>query len=592
MKSTIITIHKQTPNNMKNIYTLNKINRLTVLSIITTLFISCSSRDESPVNPVPKPVEGTVLTFNIEGIAEEASVANIAAASVNNRTGGFSPKTALAKNEIISVGGFDVITRAEGQSASGNSVLAATASSFSSGARVIAANAPMQNGIKYRLLVYDAVSNALVKDVDGTAGTAPSIQVDGGKLYKWYIISTNSTISPTVNTSTGMVSGSTLANKDILYNQGVVSTQYGQNNLNIVFKHYTSRIDVNLDTRGMFGSINNTSTLEVGTGTGNNFAGIIKIGDLNLFTAQYSNLQDVPAVTAANMINKAGAGGAAGATKTATFYTVSGTYVPANNLRLRLGQLDITMDNNTTRSFTNSIVPYSNVAFTPVLSSRYNINAQLIESGVKVKGLLWARTNLTYNTSQSDQYRLKVNNEYSDPDKDLDYWNWMSATPTGPSSDNVDPCSKIYPENTWRMPTSDEYSLLGDPDQKNENYGLLVGAVYSAVWSLDAGNSVNTSYPEKSQNLFIPLYGYRTAPGFLGSSISDSPVGLVAGLLGAGSAYYGTSTAASTSNANFYYIRYFRLAFLVGWSNSEIKNAAKTEGRSVRCVRRLSVPNT
>jgi hypothetical protein len=72
----------------------------------------------------------------------------------------------------------------------------------------LAANIPMQNGIKYRLLIYDVISNALVKDVDGTAGTAPSIQVDGGKQYKWYIISTNSAVSPTVNTSTGMVSGS------------------------------------------------------------------------------------------------------------------------------------------------------------------------------------------------------------------------------------------------------------------------------------------------------------------------------------------------------------------------------------------------
>jgi len=91
--------------------------------------------------------------------------------------------------------------------------------------------------------------------------------------------------------------------------------------------------------------------------------------------------------------------------------------------------------------------------------------------------------------------------------------------------------------------------------------------------------------------ILLILKNLRTTPGFLGSSISDSPVGLVAGLLGAGSAYYGTSTATNTSNANFYYIRYFRLAFLVGWSNSEIKNAAKTEGRSIRCVRRLSVPN-
>jgi hypothetical protein len=104
MKSLIITIHNLTPNNMKNIYTLNKINRLTVLSIITTLFISCSSRDESPTNPISKPAEGTVLTFNIEGIAEEASVANIATASVNNRAGGLSPMATLAKNEITSVG--------------------------------------------------------------------------------------------------------------------------------------------------------------------------------------------------------------------------------------------------------------------------------------------------------------------------------------------------------------------------------------------------------------------------------------------------------------------------------------------------------
>ncbi|MCL1666848.1 hypothetical protein M2T82_02105 [Elizabethkingia ursingii] len=573
---------------MKNIYTLKNINRLAVLGIITTFFISCSSRDENPANPTPNPAEGTVLTFNITGIAEEGNVTNIATASVNNKLTGVS---LMAKNEIVSAGGFDVITSAEGPQTSRNTGLAAAASAFSSGTGAMAASTPMQNGIKYRLLIYDAVSNTLVKDVDGTAGTVPNIQVDGGKQYKWYIISTNSTISPTVNTTTGMVSGSSLANKDILYNQGVVTTEYGQNNLNILFRHYTSRIDVKLDTRGMFGSINNTSTLEVGTGTGSSFASIIKTGDLNLFTATYTNLQDAPAVTAANMVNTAGAGGAAGSTKTATFYTVSSTNVPANNLRLRMGTLDLTMDNNTTRSFTNSIVPYSNASFTPVLTSKYNINAQLVESGVRVKGLLWARTNLTYNTSQADQYRFKVNNEYADPDKDLDYWNWMSATPTGSSSDNVDPCSRIYPENTWRMPTSTEFNSLGDPDQKNENYGLLVGAVYSAVWNLDTGNSVNTAYPEKSQNLFIPLYGYRSTPGLLGSSIIDSPVGLVAGLLGAGSAYYGTSTATNASNANFYYIRYFRLAFLVGWSNSEIKNAAKTEGRSIRCVRSTSTPN-
>jgi hypothetical protein len=61
--------------------------------------------------------------------------------------------------------------------------------------------------------------------------------------------------------------------------------------------------------------------------------------------------------------------------------------------------------------------------------------------------------NLIY-SSQADRYRFRPDNEYSQPDKDTEYWNWMAATPTGSSSDNTDACSKVYPEGMWRMPTS------------------------------------------------------------------------------------------------------------------------------------------
>ncbi|WP_407510715.1 hypothetical protein [Elizabethkingia anophelis] len=573
---------------MKNIYTRRKICTLIILYAIVAVFISCSSRDDNPSNTVPPQAGTTILTFNIAGIVEENSITSIAKASVNNGSGNNSSMLSIAKNEIVSAGNFDVLTGAEGQRVTQNSDAVAATSSYYSGKINPVASTPMQTGVKYRLLVYDAVNNMLVKDVDGTVGTLPSIQVDAGRQYKWYAISTNSAITPTVNTTTGIVSGSLLANKDVLYNAGVVDAEYGQNNLNIIFKHYTSRIDVNLDTRGMFGTINNTTSIEVGTGTGSTFTNIIKTGDLNLFTAQYSNLQDVPAITAGNMVNTQGTGGALGASKTAIFYTVNQVQVASNNLRLRFGKLDLTMDDNTTRSFTNSIVPYSNTPFTPVLEGRYSINARLIESGVRVKGLLWARTNLTYDSGQADMYRLGVSNDQTSINANTNYWNWMSAIPTGPSSANVDPCTKIYPENTWRMPTSTEFTNLGNPDHKNELYGLIAGAIFSAEWNLDAGNTANPSYPTHSQDLFMPLYGYRSTSG----NINDSPFGLILGVLGSGSAYYWSSTATNATNANYYYINYSRLLILVGWSNSEIKSGAKTEGRSVRCVRAALVPNT
>ena len=555
-------------------------------------FVSCSSRDEETKIPDGNAgMQGTFISFNIAGIEEEENITNLATASVKNT--GKSSLTSIASEKVISTENFDALISAEGQiTANKSQGLSASLKPSYTGAIAAVTNTPMITGTKYRLLIYDAASNTLIKNVDATSGTNPNIQVDAGKQYKWYIISTNDNSTPSVNTSTGIVSAASLANKDVLWNHGVIDAQYGQNNMSIVLKRNTARIQLDLDTRGMFGTVNNTTSVEVGTGTGSAFSSIIKTGDLNVLTGQYSNLQNVSAVTGGNMINKAGAGGAAGATKTATFYTVSSISVPANNLRIRLNQLDLNMDDNSTRSFSNSIVPYSNIPVTPALGNRYTLNVRLIESGVRLKGLLWARTNLIY-SSQADKYRFRPDNEYSQPDKDTEYWNWMAATPTGSSSDNTDACSKVYPEGMWRMPTSTEFSNLGQPDDKKENYGLFLGANFSAVYNLDAGNNLNTSFPTNSQKLFLSFYGYRSSPGFLGwTSVTDSPGGIFLGALGGGGAYYWSSTSANTNNANYWYMSYSRFAWFVGWSNAEVRSGAKTEGRMVRCVRTTSTPNT
>lgn len=573
---------------MKNINILENIKPLVVLGVLFLVVLACSSRDENVSNGANAGnPEGTFISFNISGITEEGNTYDIMHASVN-KLADISIKSIASGtvNQIVSTDDFDAVISAEGsQAISENSRPNASLANIYAGAAA-ATNTQMAVGTKYRLLIYN--NNVLIKNIDATAGTAINVTVDAGKQYKWYVISTNDTTTPAVDTTTGIVSGTALANKDILYNQGVIDAQYGENTLNISFKHHTVRIEVDLDTRGMFGTISGTTSMEIGSGAGSAFNSIIKTGDLNLFTGQYSNFQTLPALTAANMINKPGAGGTTGATKTAAFFTVNTTTIPVNNLKIKLGKLDLSMDNNSGRSYTNSILSYNNTVLTPALGSRYNLTARLVESGVRVRGLLWARTNLQYDASQSDMYRFRVDNDYVNPNSESEYWNWKSATPTGSSADNVDPCTKVYPEGMWRMPTSTEFDTVGNPDKKNENYGLIAGAVFSGVWNLDTGNTVNTVFPANSQNLFMSLYGYRTTPGIFGTSIKDSPAGLILGVLGFGAAHYWTSTPTDTNNANYYYISYSRLVLLVGWSNSEIRSSAKGEGRSVRCVRSAS----
>lgn len=142
-----------------------------------------------------------------------------------------------------------------------------------------------------------------------------------GQSYDWYVFSTNDATAPVINN--GVISSSTIANKDVLYAKSAapVSVQNGQNDLAVSFRRNTVRIDVNVDARGLFGKIDNTTTVELGTGMGGSFASVVKSGDLNIFTGAYTNIQAVPAlVSGSNMVNTVGAQGDAGATKQLLLY--------------------------------------------------------------------------------------------------------------------------------------------------------------------------------------------------------------------------------------------------------------------------------
>ncbi|WP_407490165.1 hypothetical protein [Elizabethkingia anophelis] len=588
---------------MNTTISFKKIMRGLMIGIIFIDSLSCSSREES--GDLPLDPKGTSLVVGGITVEEPSEFISQQSASLNknvNSAGSFESK-------IISTKDFDVLANV-GQNSQKKEVASLAKGNITTTALT---QSPVVNGIKYRILIYDASNNTLVANVDAAAGIAPNITVDAAKSYNWYAISTNDTNTPTVNTTNGVIAASVLSNKDFLFAQGNITTVEGQNNMNIVFKHYTSMLTVDVDTRGMFGSINNTTAIEVGTGVGAGFTSIIQSGDFNIFTGIYSNLQNVNAVTANNMVNKAGAGGNAGATKTATFYTAKTDALAVNALSLRFNTLSLTMDDASLRNFSGNItVPLNNTAMQPSLGYRTQISARLIESGIKVSNILWARTNLYYagNISNTDKYRFHPDNEYTIEnllnitvgnllslqlngaafDVNNEYWNWNATTPTGVTGSG-DPCGQVYPQGLWRMPTSAEFTTLNGNNTigvNTVNPLLLGGSRISSTWELDAGQTANTNYPVNSQKLFIPFFGYRT-----GNTIVDSPGSVsVLGLLISGKAHYWSSTI-NGANANYETRNYDAiLGPLLGAGAPSIASGVRSDGRNIRCVRVSNTPNT
>ncbi|CAM3766279.1 fibrobacter succinogenes major paralogous domain-containing protein [Elizabethkingia occulta] len=568
-------------------------------SIVFIGVSSCSSRDDKSedLNNSAK----ATLNFNIVGIENAGGIS--ASASANKQNGVLTGSSVITKENTISLKDFDVLTSMEKVETGGLGALAS--SSGMNGA--LAATQPMNAGVKYLIQVYVAGTNTNpVVNTVATAGVNPSITVPAGQSYDWYVFSTNDATAPVINN--GVISSSTIANKDVLYAKSAapVSVQNGQNDLAVSFRRNTVRIDVNVDARGLFGKIDNTTTVELGTGMGGSFASVVKSGDLNIFTGAYTNIQAVPAlVSGSNMVNTVGAQGDAGATKTASFYTVdaSANAIPAN-LSVRLGTLGVNMDDNTLRTFSGASVAYTNTAITPVIGTQYLLNARMIESGIAQGTAIWARTNLQYAEYATDKYRFLPTNDIAINQllNILDlvqlgfggntitnkitnlYWNFNASTPEG-ASGSGDPCALVYPTGKWRTPTSAEFTSLGTPAGAAGRYvdvgnGVISDALFAGQWPIPG--TVDSAFPVHSQRLFIPMYGYRASTG----NVLDTPSALLPGAAASVTSNYWTSNNSGANGVKFFRSLTTVLSVIgldTGYSTPTEFGAGK--GMSVRCVR-------
>ncbi|OPC00856.1 hypothetical protein BAS10_01115 [Elizabethkingia meningoseptica] len=553
----------------------NILNRIYYLIILGILF-SCSPRDENPLSNGNNTPKGNFLNLLIIGIEDTGNIADTKTATTGKA---FSAAAKNTKEELISFGNYNALVSIEKPEEMPKT--ANTSKTLNPQATV-----SMENNIKYRLLLFRDRDKKLVSNSIITAGQplTDTIRVDAGEKYQWYTLSANdSQIPPDINDQ-GIVSG--VVNKDFLYDGGTLNAASGQNDLSIIFKRRTFRITVELDVSQIEGHSIKDVTTDVGTGAPGQkdfTSSIIRTGDFNIFTNEYSNVKEAPesgrVITAANMTGT-------GTVKTATFYTVGTLNDHAYNLDIKDNTLRVKFENlallynGSIKNIGDKIVPYNNNQnnSTPLLGSNLGNSMKLIarlkegsDPSIEVGGILWAMTNLIYVPNDPNPYQFRADNNYSRTDSN-EFWKWMSLLPgTNGTAGSGDPCRKVVPENTWRMPKQSELrSILelwagGKYTIKTEYTGTPLHR-YQMLWEID-GNSNNV--------LNLGYHGYLSTFGTLMEAPSGSnfPSARI-------TAYYWHSDQSGNSGSAT-----FLRNSNGSWSSLSYDHIDKNIGGSVRCVK-------
>ncbi|TDS13767.1 fimbrillin family protein [Sphingobacterium paludis] len=457
--------------------------------------------------------------------------------------------------------------------------------------RSLIARQPLDGGVRYRLLIYRENETEPIVNTEATGSTFPDVGIASGFNYTWVAVSTNETTS-SPNVSNNVVAAADIANKDFLYASGTLFTQTGQNYLNIVFKRYTSQIQLTVDSRGMFGNIAANSTISFVINGGETLS---ETADFNVRDSSFSNFQPV-ALSSNNMTNTDPA------LRVGTIYTVRPRAVAAGSLQLRLNPLLLTLDDGSTRTFADNSISFGS-GFSPVRGSSYAISARLIESGIRVGSspVRWARSNLTYAATAAEGFRYRFRphpvNYIFDPNVDL--WNFGTSMPNIPF-DGVDPCQQVYPAGTWRLPSYIEVASDLGPPSSIQGYNLpgTGGLGIVANWDRSTSQPANSAYPDMDQ-VRLAFYGFRTTNGILQQQPTMSGTQLN------GQGHYSSYNYDDQTNANTnttvrrpVYLRMNYAGPNLSGSTNNLSNFSRAlgglnpdtssvlnEGRSIRCVR-------
>lgn len=459
-----------------------------LLLLLPTIFFACSNKET--LHPTDNDTFLSVKHVGVDNLSSDIQLKGATKKESSDKffNDGFTSNDFDADLSLEMNGPVLPSTKASGNAPSDASSVASSISN-------------LDNGIKYLLIIYDPSTTKKLSETECTVGSDSKIPVEAGRSYKWVAVSYNEPMVPSVSQNSIEAD-----NRDVLWASGELTIKKGQNSLNINFTRKTVKYEVELDSRGLFGTFQSLGKIKWLNAEKNQ---IIKKGTLNILSGEYSSITAASVSPTAPVIH--------GTKGVASFYSVSPMQFDDTQVPIVVsvdGGINIRRDDHSIlklagkepANFTFSTLPKEEIP----LGSRLKINIQLVESPIVVGGVQWARTNLKYDPNLSEKYRFRVDNEYAIPSEDNEYWIWNATTPTG-KFDSGDPCKLVYPQNKWRLPNLDEYKKIEGKDiesLRGNKTVLTDGVRYSATWDLDKGEVSNDAYPINSRKLFIGYYGH------------------------------------------------------------------------------------
>ncbi|OOG19693.1 hypothetical protein BWD42_07245 [Sphingobacterium sp. CZ-UAM] len=571
----------------KNIFTLS--GKIIIVGLISLFAVSCSKNEET-ITTAPTAAGETVLTFTVNDITDPRieKVATTSAARTSE-----APRSKLLQ---FKDGGFDAFLAISQGPITGKSAEQYTSSKNNSqnGLKVAA---KMPTTTKYRILLYNEQNTILKKEIEVQSGETPKITVDAGVKYNWYAVSTNEGSAPTV--TNGVIDKAALANKDVLYAKGSITPQFGMDNqIPITFRHLNIAYSINLDARGVFGAINPETQIKFPSGDN-----VIFTGDLNILSGTYSNQTAIPASSLTSNMTTTMSSPKNGdaVVKNAIFYSSQGRSFNSNEFSVTFSPLNIKLyDEPLPKIYDSRTYPFAN-SFTTEAGNQYNITVELTQSGTIINGnIVWASANLMYNQSGGlYQYYFRTNNAYVDVDPN-EFWGWKSSTPDG-FQNIIDPCVRVQPLNTWRMPSSAEFEAIRN--EFSEQYveqtpspgifgaaaSLFVSRAYIAwQWRFGKTASIASEFLlSKPTTLILPFNGkleYNTFSGQYSSQEQPSTIFAGFGNVG-GVGYYWTSDSYTYRKLQFSSTFFNALTSASFVSGSTPANFEASSRFNIRCVR-------
>ena len=500
------------------------------------IFISCQKpkSDEEP-----NTAADNHLHFKISGIQEMENV-EYKSSSRNTSASSSSVRQTkvIAQSEIVSLGddldAIMTISELPPSQASTyqdkRSIVNNDHKSMSGSKKMARVISSLTNGTHYKIVLFkvDANNNPtdFVQQVEGIVGSAAvSIPVYRNTKYRWYAYSYNnkSQMEP-FNSSQTTLSVAPSADdpykrQDFGYATGLITTGDeigGSSNINnIVLTRKSSRIILEINSRGMFGAINYASP------SFQNNSGLVK-ADFRLRDSSFINPVNI--INPYNVYSHHNSGFSVPVgtdsvpekdwKRRHTFYTsATGTettlqvsldtlWVMSERLQETGGPKDFR-----NREFLNRTFTFPK--FKPMPGKSYFISIKLVESAITIGSTSWARGNVYRNANSGVnnegfwEYRFRYDNPLYESTNAVPHLTDMFTNDIyNIGGKNI--CERIYPEGVWDLPTRADFESLDAYSGKriiteNNGWFLLISPPIPALGS--------PSYPNGNLN-FVPV-GYK-----------------------------------------------------------------------------------